>query len=424
MNWFQFLLNASCFLAILFGPVSAHAQTTPAEYDITLYSGAGLGSGTSSISIFLKYPGAGRSDRIFFSPPVTAYSSTKAKIEISDVLVRKDTLATAIAGEITLDDGRKLYVPIVVGKFERPDRIQFDITPVSNTLNAFRTSYPFNEYSCNARIERDDLEKVILASRTILTESQIYLANDESWNCLNAFFEVNARTLKTVSPQRLNDVMTFLSDYRQFQGADLSENFLKLYLRFIHEMIKQDILGSELGEGVRLKDHLRSELTEIYTKHSDISYLGAGLIFENLSIRTAGDVCLKLAPALFNSLTSTQIESITDDRRGPGSPHDALTLSLVTSMDCAIREARNTQGFSESSRKLGEVGATSAWLVFSHPEYLQSYLNMYDKMEGAGLLTTRDRLISSNSRVNLIYSYYENMFKARPTPRARPGAGG
>lgn len=400
----------------------ASAETVSSNYDIELFTGAGVETGEAALSVFLKSSAAGRSDRlpvsrIFGKPGTTLYNLT---IEVDDIPVETDTVAVAFAGTLKMPGGRTLILPVQVYGFgpgqrrdKLPDSQTFKLS--ESSLTAFRRSYPISAYGCTKRLNVPDLARVVLASRVLLTERETYLTTDESWDCLETFFEKNAKALQSVTDAQLNDVMAFLSDYRTFQGSAVPDRFINLYLKFLREIVELNKMGSELSDRHTLKDQLRTELAEIMSDQTLAAVPFAGSLYENMSRFSAADLCIDNATTLFFGLNRQDDAALQAMLKAREDSISLVEYAMDSTMRCAVTLAQNDGA---DIRTLGLVAATAGWVSANRTDFLQSYIALYERLDALGWFTQNRTL--TNPSAELVNDYYVAFFKAIPRPVTRP----
>lgn len=399
---------------------AVHADTVDSQYEIKVFSGLGLQNGEASLAIFFK-PASGRSQRVPYTRLFgrEGRSQNQILIEVDDIPVEKTTYAVAISGSLKMGNQTVFYIPIKVEAFEeraRRDLLhnQGSIKLTTSRLTAFRRSYPFSTYECDTRMDKDDLEKVILASRAMLTERDIYLSTDEGWNCLENFFEANASIMSSIDPARLNDVLEFLANYRSFQ-EDVPERFIGLYLQFLKKLIALNIMGTELADDRTLESHLRSELREIFAEDTTAAVGHSGGILETLDRLNAPELCLDLAGSLFFNFTQLEASELKAlDLTRPNADF-LVEYAMNTSMDCAVSLARRED---VDLRTLGPVASTSAWLTRDYANFMQTYINLYDHLDQNNWISQRK--VRENTTTARVHDNYLALVKAFPRPRLRP----
>ena len=408
--------NTSFYLVLIFICIalsSGRANSDPisARYEIELIyplaSSSGVETGQARLAIFVKYPGAARSDRTFSNPRFDVSGSGTIEMRAENIPIRENATLTTLTGELQLEDGGQLFLPVRIVDFEstrRHDIVRVDSRVFETRINAFRNSYPFTEYNCSSKIENDDLEKIVIASRSLLTERAIYLTDDESWNCITRFLNENAYILNSFSPERMSDALLFLSEFRSTIGDGADERFLRFYTEFLNIIVNLRILGTRLNERQYLVDHIRSEFTELYSKHSHVTFLTAGQTFESLSDHAASETCLDIATSLYRNIDDSTISYIKDNGRHPNSPYNAITFSMVRSVGCAIDLADD-----DKRNEFGDVVAAAIYLQENYPEFLYEYNNLYDRLDESGVFVIRDQL--SNSQTRLVTEYYNVFFQ-------------
>ncbi|MEM6898507.1 MAG: hypothetical protein AAF583_01875 [Pseudomonadota bacterium] len=230
------------------------------EYDVNLYYPFDLPSGQANLAIFVKRPGPSQSSRTFHNVSFSGNRSSTLNLEV-EVFLQNDALYTSVSGEVESSSGERLFLPVRLFDFTdigRRDRASITLRLYQTSITAFRNSYPFTEYNCRSDINAADLERIILAARTLFVEREIYLSEDESWNCLTAFLHENAFELNRFEPGRINNVLQFLTEYRASLGSSPDERFTRFYLEFLNIVVDLRILGTPLTERLQLVDHLRS----------------------------------------------------------------------------------------------------------------------------------------------------------------------
>lgn len=374
------------------------------EYDVNLYYPFDLPSGQANLAIFVKRPGLSQSSRTFHNVSFSGNRSSTLNLEV-EVFLQNDALYTSVSGEVESSSGERLFLPVRLFDFTdigRRDRASITLRLYQTSITAFRNSYPFTEYNCRSDINAADLERVILAARTLFIEREIYLSEDESWNCLTAFLHENAFELNRFEPGRINNVLQFLTEYRASLGSSPDERFTRFYLEFLNIVVDLRILGTPLTERLQLVDHLRSEFTEIYTKNSGAAFLSAGATFDLLANHSASDVCISVATSLFSNISPETISFIKSGGRGPNSAYNAMTFAMLQAMSCAV-ELSPTSDIG----RLGEVGSAAAYLKRSNPQFVSAFVDLYDALDGEGIFLRRDQ--KGISQTALVTSYYDEL---------------
>lgn len=345
---------------------------------------------------------------------------TNISVEIEGVPVPEDMVATAVGGKVQMADGKEFYVPVFVRSFTDPgsrrDQIQdIRIQLFQKPLSAFWKSFPINRYGCQRRMATSDLESVVIASRVLLTEREIYLTTDEAWTCLKNFFEANAQALKGVDPARLNDVMEFLRDYRSFQGENVPPEFVRLYLRFLRELVALNILGAQLEDGRELRDQLRAELTVVFSDHTVIATAFATTLFNNLMKAGSPELCVELAQTLFFGLVR-QNDGVDAVAVARSDVRELVEHSMQSSYACAINIAQSEDP--NRSNLVGQQQAAAEWLVRNQIGFVETYMALYDRLDQEGWFT-KVRLKDVTRAAN-VSGYYDQMDALFPRPKARP----
>ncbi|WP_137702183.1 hypothetical protein [Marimonas lutisalis] len=413
------------FLSALLFPLvtaagSLSADTIQTKYTLSLYYGVGIPKGEATLSIYVKSPGAGRPERLpyAFLYGRTGDSPTSTTLKVDDVPIDSEAIATAVAGQLKLDDEKTLFLPVAIVSLvdQRRDIIPTLTFKLTETRElAFQRSYPFEKYNCTERIAIADLEMVILASRVLLTDHDTYLSADSNWDCLQAFFEANASLMKSVAPGQFNDVLSFLSDYRTFQKEDVAPRFITLYLNFLRKVAELDINGVELTAGRRVRDQIRAELSEIYSDHSVLAIASAGGMLETLSKARLADICLPLAATLFHNLSQLPPEDLAAQQSLHPGTAGQLRFALIKAMDCAVNLAKEA---GVDLNRQGPIRETVDWLYPDKADFMQTYMALYRAMENQGWF--KQDLILTNSGAELANSYYQEHFRDFQRPRSRP----
>ncbi|MEP1613168.1 MAG: hypothetical protein ABJL72_14745 [Roseobacter sp.] len=373
-------------------------------YELDLFYPFELTSGQANLAIFVKSPGPSQSSRTFHNVGFSDNRRSTLTLE-TEVFLSDDSLYTSVAGVVVSGDGEQLFLPVRLYDFTevgRRDRAEVTLRLYQSGINAFRNSYPFTDYSCRSEIAAVDLEKVILAARTLLVERETYLSEDEGWNCLTSFLNENAYELNKFEPSRINNVLQFLSEYRSSLGATPDDRFTRFYLDFLNIVVDLRVLGTPLTERLQLVDHLRSEFTEIYTKSSDVAFLSAGETFELLSSHSASDVCLSVATSLFSNISPATIQFIKRNGRGTNSAYNAMTFAMVKAMSCAVESAPV-----RDIGQLGEIRSAAKYLISQNPQFVSAFTDLYDKLDSEGVFLRRDQ--TGSSQTALVTSYYDEL---------------